>query len=189
MTPQNAVDPTLSLEEVTDPRILARIYRLRVEAWRTKLDLAADVTEWRDSFESDARHWAFFDGERPVAAARLTISRTLADVPDAAVYEGILPAALPGPIASLTRLVVHPQYRGRGLARPLDEVRIAAAEAARCSCVIGATHEPRRVLQLQAQGFEVFAPRSSYESGIVAGTLPNAIIVLRLPHSSLGSKP
>ena len=175
----------LHLAQVTEPGILEQIYRLRIEAWRTKLALPADVTVWHDRFDPIARHWAFFDCDRPVAAGRLTISARLDDVPDADVYRDVLPANLRGPIASLTRLVVHPDYRGRGLARPLDEVRIAAAEAAGCTCVIGATHEDKRVLQLQSEGFEIYPPRNrnSAESGIVVGLLPNAIIVLRLPRT------
>jgi GNAT superfamily N-acetyltransferase len=171
------------LDEVTSREILEHIYKLRVDAWRTKLELPGDVTVWHDRFDPIAKHWAFFDGDRPVAAARLTISARLTDVPDADVYRDVLPVDLVGPIASLTRLVVHPDYRGRGLARPLDQVRIAAAEIAGCTCVIGSTHETKRVTQLESEGFEAYAPqgRNSEESGILSGLLPIAIIVLRLP--------
>jgi GNAT superfamily N-acetyltransferase len=175
----------LRLDEVTSKEILEHIYKLRVDAWRTKLELPADVAVWHDRFDLRARHWAFFDGGRPVAAGRLTISDRLADVPDAEVYRGVLPADLGGPIGSLTRLVVHPDYRGRGLARPLDDVRITSAEVEGCACVIGSTHEQKRVTQLASEGFEIYAPRNrnSDESGILAGLLPIAIIMLRLPRS------
>ena len=182
MQSANSAPPIFRLEAVTNPQIIEQIYRLRVEAWRTNLELPGDVTAWSDRFDAEGRHWAFFDGDKPIAAGRLTISRDLKSVPDSAVYRDVLPDDLEGPIGALTRLVISPAYRGRGLARHLDNVRIGAARSAGCSCVIGWTHEKRRYMQLQTEGFEVHPSRHAIteESGIVAGLMPNAIVVLRL---------
>jgi GNAT superfamily N-acetyltransferase len=182
MQPEKSAHSSYRLEPVTSLEVMDQIFRLRVDAWRTNLDIPSDVSVWRDRFDDDAQHWAFFDGDKPIAAGRLTISPTLSAVPDSAVYCDVLPSDLKGPIGALTRLVISPAYRGKGLARHLDNVRITAARLAGCTCVIGWTHEKKRFMQLQTEGFEVHASRHAIteESGIVAGLLPNAIVILRL---------
>jgi GNAT superfamily N-acetyltransferase len=173
---------TLRLSEAKSSDILKEIYRLRVKAWRTRIAIPDDVSVWCDRFDTTARHWVFLDGERPVAAARLTVSTRLDEVPDAEVYKDVLPDNLPGPIASLTRLVVDPEYRGRGLARRMDVIRVSEARVLGCAHAIVAAHEISRMKQLQSLGFSAHAPvhPNGPNAGIIAGTLPLAIGLLRL---------
>jgi GNAT superfamily N-acetyltransferase len=168
--------------EVNAPAVLEDIYRLRVKAWRTKLTLSTDITEWRDGFESRSRHWVIFDQLRLVAAARLTVCAALKFVPDAEVYTGIFLFDPPGPIASLNRLVVDPEYRGLGFARQFDAVRLRAAKVAGCRHVVGATSEPSRERQLESAGFVIYRPlqSNSHVSGLVAGVTPTGLGLLSL---------
>jgi GNAT superfamily N-acetyltransferase len=168
--------------EVSAPAVLEDIYRLRVSAWRTSLNVSSDVTDWHDGFECKSRHWAIFNGRHPIAAARLTIVSDLTRVPDAVVYEDVFPIDPVGPIASISRLVVDPKFRGCGFAREFDRVRIAAAKASGCGSVVAATNNCVRVRQLASAGFTMYSPHNFNDetTGILAGTRPVAIGILQL---------
>jgi GNAT superfamily N-acetyltransferase len=82
----------------------------------------------------------------------------------------------------MNRLVVHPDYRGRGLSEELDGIRILAAEAAGCTCVIGHTHAgDKRVAQLVREGFQVLGAGRRNEQGILKG-LVGDVLYRPLPH-------
>jgi GNAT superfamily N-acetyltransferase len=168
--------------EVDAPAVLKDIFRLRVKAWRTNLTLPNDVREWHDELESASRHWVIFNGRRPIAAARLTIGADLTRVPDALVYQNVFPIDPAVPIGSLSRLVVDPEFRGRGFARELDRVRITAARASGCGSIVAATNNSNRARQLASVGFIMYSPHNSNDksAGILAGTRPIAIGMLQL---------
>ena len=138
-----------------DPRdrpLLEKIGRLRVLAWATVLpDEAARVGCWLDEFELTARHWCIFHDGEPVAAARVSFHDRIEDVPDAEVYAN-LGLALTPPIASINRLVTHPDFRGRGFSEKLDAVRLAACGDS-VACVVNTSNYEQRVQQLEALGF------------------------------------
>jgi SAM-dependent methyltransferase/GNAT superfamily N-acetyltransferase len=153
-----------------DPRdrpLLEKIGRLRVLAWSTVMPDAARRAEcWLDEFELQGRHWCIFHDGEPVAAARMSIHERLEDVPDAEVYAGVFPSPLPPPIASINRLVTHPEFRGRGFSWKLDNVRVQAARAAGASGIIGENHTGmERMSQLARLGFQVVGDARSYPSG------------------------
>ncbi len=154
------------VERVESAKDLAAIYRLRVAAWRSRTDYFPDIAEWQDSHDATACHWAIRDGERIVAAARLTIHDRLADAPSAEIYEGVLPADLAGPIAVMTRLVVARSHGGQGLSRLLDVARIDHARASGCRHILGETFAglPRlnAVVEL---GFTIVGLSGAYASG------------------------
>lgn len=175
----------LPLVEVHDADLLKEILALRVTAWKSFIQVDPALDEWTDRFDATARHWAILDGNTAVAAGRLSIHETLADVPDSEVYEPVLTMPLKGPLASMNRLVVHPNYRGQHLSDRLDEVRISAAEAAGCSCVIGHTHAgDKRVTQLVTEGFQAMGTGRMNEHGIVKG-LVGVVIYCPLPRRHL----
>jgi len=111
-----------------DPRdeaLLEGIGRLRVAAVADEGLVLPGVADGSslDDHECHARHWAVLDSYgNPVAAARLCVHQQFADLPQQPFYAG-LDFDPTGPIAALTRLVVLPAFRGRGLALALDEVR------------------------------------------------------------------
>jgi len=153
-----------------DPRdtvLLRRIGRLRVRAWATfRSGSRAPGGCWLDEFDLSARHWAFFDGDEPVAAARLSVHGQLSDLPDAPIFDGVFQIPPAAPIAAFNRLVVHPAYRGLALSLRLDCARVAAAIEAGCRSVVLETHSgAARVAQLTALGFRVVGPSRPYPPG------------------------
>jgi GNAT superfamily N-acetyltransferase len=171
----------LKLVEVTDSAVLRQILALRVLAWRSFINIDPELHEWTDKHDATGRHWAILDGDTVVAAGRLSIHERLGDVPDSEVYVPVLSMPMAPPIASMNRLVVHPEYRGRGLSDELDEIRISAAEAAGCTCVIGHTNAGnKRIAQLVREGFQPLGTGRRNEQGILKG-LVGVVIYCHLP--------
>jgi GNAT superfamily N-acetyltransferase len=161
----------LSLVEAGEEALLRAIYRLRVRAWRARNASFPDIGAWSDPFDEIARHWAVLDAAgQPVAAARLTVHPTLAEAPDANTYGPQL-LEMQGPIGSFNRLVVAPEYGGRGLMEVLDEVRVGAARVAGCRFALLATRAgDRRIAAVRRLGFEVVGQASHYADGPLAST-------------------
>ena len=138
----------------TDPdeETLEAVYRLRVEAWRQRLNIPPEITRWKDPCDADAMHWVFVQERRPIAAARLTIHREVGEVPDAAVIAHLV-TSLPAPIASINRCVVSPDFRGGGLSSQLDSLRMDAARLNGCKSVVATISDERRCSSLERHGF------------------------------------
>jgi GNAT superfamily N-acetyltransferase len=176
---------SLKLVEVSQSEILQQILSLRVLAWRSFISIDPDLHEWTDKYDDTGRHWAVLDGDKVAAAGRLSVHERLCDVPDSEVYTPVLTMSMSPPIGSMNRLVVHPDYRGRGLSDQLDEVRISAAEAAGCTCVIGHTHAgDKRVAQLVREGFQAMGTGQRNQQGILKG-LVGVVIYCPLPRSAV----
>jgi GNAT superfamily N-acetyltransferase len=141
--------------------LLRRLAGLRALAWSTEARVAAGSVEWIDPVDHGAMHWGAYDGRDLIAAARMSIHSALADVPDSVVYREAFAEAPVGPIASLNRLVVHPDHRRKGLGSALDRIRIEAACAAGCRMVVGYSSAERRIGQLVALGFSSRAGAAS----------------------------
>jgi GNAT superfamily N-acetyltransferase len=155
-------------ERIYDPADLEEIYALRVAAWRARVESFPDIGQWIDAHDTIAAHWAVRDGERIVAAARLSVHDSLADVPNAEIFEGVFLGSLDGPIASFNRLVVAAPHRGKGCSDALDRVRINYARDMRCRHAIGETFSAKRVAQLGALGFQAVGSARPYGSGPLA---------------------
>jgi GNAT superfamily N-acetyltransferase len=156
-------------ERIHDPADLEEIYTLRVAAWRARVESFPDIGRWTDAEDAHAAHWAVRNGGRIVAAARLSIHDSLAEVPDAEIYDGVFSARLDGPIASLNRLVVAASHRGKGCSEALDRIRICHAQAQGCRHIIGGTYAGmKRIAQLGVLGFEVAGAARPYRSGPLA---------------------
>lgn len=161
---------------------LERIFRLRVEAWQT-VGIAPELFpdgSWRDEYEDNARHWAVFDGERILAAARLTFHSHLAEAPNAGVFLDLNFDAAP-PLASISRLVVHPTARGLGLSYKFDCVRLQTAQAAGCRTILAFTSSEVRLRSLMRQGFEILGSQKFYNE--YTGTLGTPL-ALTLPSNA-----
>lgn len=183
--------------ETREPLILEQVYRLRVDAWRSRSPDFPAMGIWTDEFDADGRHWVVLDAGIPVAAARLTVHPKLAETPSGEIYRGLLPDDLPGPIGVLTRLVVARSHAGLGLTRLLDIARIDAARDQGCRHLIGETFAGLpRLAQLGRLGFEVIGQASPYSSGPLAlvkatdgggGTGVPAIIRLAFDHRDMSA--
>jgi GNAT superfamily N-acetyltransferase len=168
----------------SDWGVIERIGRLRVQAWADVVGTVDGMTCWLNAVDAVARHWAFFCGDEPVAAARLSVHQAISQVPDAEVFSPVFRESPPGPIASLNRLVVAPAYRGIGLSSRLDQVRLEAAEAMGCKCVVGYTASgERRVKQLKKAGFVVLAQGNRAPDPFHARLPPPVILMSRLPRA------
>ena len=134
--------------------LLAKVGRLRIESWQTETARAAEQAVWVDEFDREAWHWVVCRDGLPVAAARLSLHRKLAEAPNSECYTGVFSSPPQPPIASLNRLVVHPSVRGSGVGRRLDLMRLEAAERLGARVAILSTSSgQRRIEALVGLGF------------------------------------
>ncbi|RFC41737.1 MAG: hypothetical protein DVB28_002213 [Verrucomicrobia bacterium] len=170
-----------------DADLLAKVGRLRVEAWETETARAAERSVWVDEFERVAWHWVVFRDGLPVAAARLSLHDALTEVPDSESYAGVFSTPPETPIASLNRLVVHPSARGNGLSRQLDLVRIEAAErlGARVAILSTASGQ-RRVAQLVDLGFVFVGYGPTFKNPPLCHLPAPAVLLCQLPRVNAG---
>jgi len=166
--------------EFNDLETLNRICRFRVRVWLSAGMQREDFLsgDLKDEHEEHARHWIVRDGERLLASARMCVHKSLANVPNANVYEN-LGLELLGPFGSINRLVIDPQARGLGLSKQLDKARLRAAVNAECKSIV-AWWTPisgnLRLRVLERHGFQRVAtpsPRSAPPFG--------EVVVLFLP--------
>jgi predicted GNAT family N-acyltransferase len=116
------------VDAAAEPLVLQEIMQLRLDVWSAQVAFALTLDDVIDDFERQSRHWAVMDGNRVVAASRLSIHQTISDVSEAVCLAGVFANEPPAPIGFLSRLVVASDYRLRGLGRQLDEIRIRAVE-------------------------------------------------------------
>jgi GNAT superfamily N-acetyltransferase len=141
---------------VADPLLLNQVGELRIIAWKAEGELpyfAPRTGVWLDDHDSHGTIWAVQDGNTLIASARLCIHTAVRDLPDPECFNGF-EDSIQLPVASLTRLVVHPDYRRQGLAALLDSTRLTYAESAGCKSVVSATHVQSRIKQLLTSGFK-----------------------------------
>lgn len=151
-----SLDTNFEIKEIisADDSSLRAIGELRVLAWATHIPEISAIKCWLDDFDWAARHWVVLDGSKIVASARMSIHSSIDEVPESEVYANVFPNSLAPPIASINRLVVHPDYRGLDLGKKLDLMRVNAAISSGCRCVIGETPSGEgRVKQLEGVGF------------------------------------
>lgn len=164
--------------------LLSAVGVLRVQAWEASMEQSTGMTEWLDRFDATARHWVALEQGRPIAAARMSVHETLEELPDAESYAGLFPESLPGPIASLNRLVVHPEARRQGWSRHLDLVRLAAAEKLGCRyAILGTASGPHRVSQLVGWGFALVGYGPRFRNPPLSLLPSPAVLVCQLPRS------
>ncbi|MEM9834568.1 MAG: GNAT family N-acetyltransferase [Bacteroidota bacterium] len=104
---------------------------------------------WNDSLDADAYHWIIEDKGQLVASCRLCILTDLQQM-----EENFQQFKLPdGPHAFYSRLVVAKAYRGKGLGRKMDLVRL---NFIRCQQIVSILAWARndRLLSLNKFGFK-----------------------------------
>jgi GNAT superfamily N-acetyltransferase len=172
--PEFQLPPGCKLYFQPAPEFMTQVYTLRVQAWRARTQAFPDMDEWRDDYDDVALHWAIVTQTTAgvplaVAAARMTIHAQLSEVPSAEIYDGLLPVDLPGPIASINRLVVAKHFAGQGLSQILDAARIAYARSQECHCVVVETFAGmRRHDELLRQGFVALGQARPHRDGPLA---------------------
>ena len=140
---------------VDDVSTLLQIQELRRRAWSANGELPDFIARQdilKDEHDIHGLHWSILLEGQPIAAARMCIHNEVDSSPDSealAGYEDMIFA----PLATLTRLVVHPDFQGRGLSSVLDQVRITEAELNHCSSIVSVTETQPRIDKLRRLGF------------------------------------
>ncbi len=137
---------------------LDEIGRLRTLVWTGEKDVnlqSLGPEPWIDEVDHLGCQWTVRHENKLAASARLTLHADPASIPYHSAFEGRLPS--PGPYGAMNRLVVHPDYRGRGIARQLDSLRLRHAPRIGAAMVV-VVASGRRVHALEALGFENLGP-------------------------------
>ena len=145
-----------------DRSVMEAIGKLRVEAWSKNITVGSVPNdEWIDEFDPASRHFGIFDGYKLIAAARFSVHESIEDIPESDVYRGVFQSPLKAPVASLNRLVTHPDYRGLGCSFTLDRVRLEKAKEMGCTCGILHVGEDR-LEHLLRLGFFIVGRANDY---------------------------
>lgn len=121
---------------------LREIRQLRRRAWGAEGLWPPGCDEsgrFIDPVDELAMHWTVEQDGQLVAAARVSFHAGVSELPDEDERHPEL-AVLGGPLASLNRLVVAPEYRSRGYGRQVSQACIDSARASGCSAIIAASH-------------------------------------------------
>lgn len=110
-------------KDATD--ILSEIYKLRVKCWaETGFFDEKDYPDgWSDALDKSAQHFYIEINGEKASAARLNIVDSIKDIPIYKVYEGYGYDNV-GNASYISRNVVLPEFRGLGLSKVMDLVRL-----------------------------------------------------------------
>lgn len=175
----------LDLREITgDASLLAQVYALRVLAWRTQVALPPDMLHWQDSVDEGARHWAFTHQGQVIAAVRLSLHDSIADLPHPEVYAGLFPRPVHGPLAYYSRAVVHPAFRKLGLFTSTHSLCVEAAIQMGAVAMIGVSGsvDANRFTQsvFLAEGYQLVGTGQPYRATPYEATHAPLVFMRRL---------
>lgn len=145
---------------VSQDDMLEKIAQLRVAAWQANGEVRLFIANQdihNDEHEKHGIHVAILYKDYPVASAKLCIHETARECPDPESLYGY-EEQLAAPIATLNRLVVHPNFRRKGLSLLLTEFRISVAKQNKCGSIVGVVEQNSRKRQLEAFGFRNLGP-------------------------------
>jgi GNAT superfamily N-acetyltransferase len=148
------------VEIVTSETVLDEIAQLRIDAWRANGELPSFIANQdvrNDEHDKHAVHFAVMHDGHPVGAARMCIHAIAQESSDPESLQGYEEMLTP-PIATLSRLVVLPDFRRLGLSFLLTQVRIAVARERQCGCIVSCAEQPSRMRQLETFGFKRLGP-------------------------------
>jgi len=172
------------LASASEPATFDAIIGLRMRCWAAQTPVALTRDDLIDHYDGTARHWIAEAEDQVIGAARLTIHDALEEVPEAVCLGSIYGSHPPTPIGFLSRLVVSPEYRCRGIGRGLDQVRIQAATEAGCRFLLALVFDvsgEARVAQLASHGFQVRG-RGCKDTHPKFSVLPAPLVVERVIH-------
>jgi hypothetical protein len=144
----------VQVREITGTEHVPLTFRLRYDVWSEVLEVKPEFHAQRlisDEHDEHAQHWAAFDGDTVVASARMCIHEKQEDTPDGCIFRE---THLPTPIATINRLIVHRNWRGRGISRQFDAYRIQSARNGKARCLL-ASASGTRIVSLQRSGFKL----------------------------------
>lgn len=149
-------EPPFMLRKISYPEKIDEMGALRIQAWKEEPGINREFFSnktWIDEFDKNAHHWVISVEGNIVASARMTFHETYAMIPHAELFEEWkLGMYNHGPFASFNRLVVDPNYRGRGLSAILDRVRVEFARSQHIKVILAQPIESR-IKPLEDLGF------------------------------------
>lgn len=151
----------LDIVRVNDSCMLRQIGLLRSSVWQNELPAMTPLSEdgvWLDEFDhyENTTQYVIMCESEIVAAARLSIHNRLVAMPYADEFSPY-DLCLGNMYGYISRLVVHRNFRGMGMARRLDMIRLHDASEHGANVVI-ALALPYRVEPLSKIGFTYFGP-------------------------------
>jgi GNAT superfamily N-acetyltransferase len=119
---------TYELRELEGEGEIEQALRLRVRVWRdANVDLPVDASGChQDSDDPVSTHFGVLDGDRLIAASRMSLLLSIESLSFTRRLT-LDPSRHPGTVCFLSRLVVAPEARGRGLGRSLIERMVIRA--------------------------------------------------------------
>jgi len=154
---ETELEKEFEYREIKYPEIIDEIGVLRIVSWKDEKGVDPvffSKPTWIEDADCVGKHFAILHKEKVVASARMTFHTTLESVP---YYDLLLNHELPYlkfPIASINRLVVHPDFRRKGFSNILDLARINSCLENKINHII-AQPQDIRVEPLQKLGFEI----------------------------------
>ncbi len=145
--------------EVSDPETLARIGRLRFEAWHAKGLIVPDAFPggvWRDPLDAIARHFVIEVDGRLAASMRYAQFDRMDDMPEAAHYRK-MGLDLDGPVGLPERLFVAPGLRHLRLPERMADKILETAHASGARWLVTEATPPM-VAMLLARGRQHIGP-------------------------------
>lgn len=139
----------------SDEQLLEQVRQLRAYVWTSQMENMFLEPFWTDFHDTHACLWAVFDDTEKeiIASARLCFHKESSEFPD---YGDVVNLSfLKPPIGMMTRLVVHPAYQKKGIAKKLDALRITKSIDAGCRSMMAAIPKYRKK-SLHALGFKEY---------------------------------
>ncbi|WP_234646734.1 GNAT family N-acetyltransferase [Dyadobacter sp. CY356] len=149
-------DEEFRLSKISYPDKIDEMGALRVHAWKHEQGISQQFfsnSTWIDEFDENAHHWIITVKGHIVASARMSFHESYASIPHSELFdEKELGIYNHGPFASINRLVVDPDYRGKGFSSVLDEARVDFARQQGIKVIIAQPIESR-IRSLEELGF------------------------------------
>ncbi|MBF0467220.1 MAG: GNAT family N-acetyltransferase [Nitrospirae bacterium] len=156
-------------------------------AYKKKPGIKIDIKLWKDDCDKEARHWAVFNGNKLVAAARLSIHNCVESLPDKECYSDVFLQIPKFPIGSFNHLVVAPEFWGKGVSKLLDVERMRAAAEMGCASVV-AVVRGSRINSLEKSGFCVMtAGDRTQQHPILSQLGPGTVMLFAFPSQTRGT--
>ncbi|MBA4772920.1 MAG: GNAT family N-acetyltransferase [Sphingomonas sp.] len=115
--------------------IMERVYRIRTLAWQQQATLTAASDRWTETWDACSYHYVLMIEDEPVGAFRFSLHASPAELPNSEIYGSLLDH-LPAPVAWFSRLVIHPDFQGKGYSRQLDSLALSEPLSAGAASVV-----------------------------------------------------
>lgn len=132
---------TLEIVAAATPESVRRICEFRAQVWLEEGLLSPDTLTdgmWLDGHDQDVdtRFWVIEVENQIIAAARLALYNDIELAPSANLLRPFA-SEVPNPFAFMARLVVRKDFRGKGIAKRMDCLRMNEASKSGAKAVIG----------------------------------------------------